>query len=84
MNGGRSLLNQEFNKRMGLNNGGRLLKIRMYKYTKALVYGYKTSCCDCMTKYTLYFKYKGIPLELRGVLKIRREFAREHLCEIVL
>ena len=69
---------------MGLNNGGELLNIKIYKNTKAFVYGYKTSCCDCMTKYTLYFKYKGIPLKLGGVLKIRREFAREQLCEIFL
>ena len=47
-------------------------------------YGYKTSCCDCITKYTLYFKYKGTSLELGGVLKIRRQFAREHQYEIVL
>ena len=37
-----------------------------------------------MTKHTLYFKYRGIPPELEGVLKIHREFAREHLCEIVV
>ena len=37
-----------------------------------------------MTKHTLYFKYRGIPPELEGVLKIHREFAREHRCEIVV
>ena len=36
-----------------------------------------------MAKYALYFIHKGIPPEL-GVLKRRREFAREHLCEIVV
>ena len=69
---------------MGLNNRGGLLKIKIYKNTKAFVYGYKTSCCNCMAKYKLYFKQKGIPLELGGILKIHREFAREDLCEIVL
>ena len=66
---------------MCLNNGGGLLKIKIYKNAKVVVYGYKISCGDCMTKYTLYFKYKGIPLELEGILKIFREFSREHLCE---
>ena len=73
---------------MGRNNGGALLKIKIYKNTKAFVYGYKTSFCDCITKYALYFKYyfkyKDIAVELGGILKIRREFPREHLCEIVL
>ena len=78
------MLNQGFNKGMGLNKGGKLLKIKIYENTKAFVYGYKTSCCDCMTKYTLYFKYKGIPVKLGDNLEIRREFAREHLCQIVL
>ena len=31
-----------------------------------------------------YTSYRGIPPELEGVLKICREFAREHLCEIVV
>ena len=37
---------------------------------------------NCMAKYALYVIYRGIPPEL-GVPKIRREFVREHLCEIV-
>ena len=54
---------------MVLNNGGELLKIKIYENTEAFVYGYETSCCDCMIKYTLHFKYKGIPLEFGSVLK---------------
>ena len=63
---------------------GALLKMKIYKNRKAFVYGYETSRYDCLTKDTLHFQYKRIPLELGGILKIRREFAREHLCKIVL
>ena len=69
---------------MGLNNGGELLKIKIYKSTKAFVYGYKTTCCDRMTKYTLYLKCKCIPLELGGVPKICKKIAKEHLYKTVL
>ena len=61
-------------------NNGRLLKIKVYKNTKAFVYGYVYSF---IVKYALYFIYRGIPQEL-GVPKIRREFPRDHLCEIVI
>ena len=61
----------------------------IYENSKVFVYEYKTSCCDCMIKKTLNLKYSPrvgscIPLEMGGVLKIRREFARKHLYEIVL
>ena len=84
INGARSLLDEEFNKQRGLNNGEGLLKIKIYKNTKGLVSGYKKSCYNCMTKYTLSFKYRHISPELEGVLNIQREFAREHLCEIAI
>ena len=37
INWGRSLLNQEFNKWMGQNNGGGLLKNKIYKTTKTFL-----------------------------------------------
>ena len=81
INGARSMLDEEFNKQRGLNNGEGLLKIKIYKNTKGLVSGYKTCCYNCMTKYTLSFKYRDIS---GRVLNIQREFAREHLCEIAI
>ena len=37
-----------------------------------------------LLKIKIYFIYRGIPPELEGILKIRREFEREHLCEVVV
>ena len=45
-------------------NGRGLLKIKIYKNTKNFVYGYKTSCYNCMAKYASYFIYRDIPPEV--------------------
>ena len=45
-------------------NGGGQLKIKLYKNTKAFVYGYKAFCYNCMTNYASYFIYRGIPPEV--------------------
>ena len=58
INGGISLIDQELNKRRHLNKRQRAAK------AKAFIYGYKTSCYNCMAKYASYFIYRDIPPEV--------------------